>query len=87
MRKTVLFLMFLIFAGAKTFACEVCEQNQPEVFKGITHGPGPSGSIDYIIMAVAILTVGLCLFLAIKYLVKPKETNADHIKNIVLDEN
>ncbi|HET7361718.1 MAG TPA: hypothetical protein VFI78_07290 [Salinimicrobium sp.] len=87
MKKNVILFVMLLFAGVKSFACDVCEQNQPEVFKGITHGPGPSGNIDYIITAVAVITVGLSLFLAIKYLVRPKECNADHIKNIVLDEN
>lgn len=80
-------MVFILFTSLKTFACEVCEQNQPEPLKGITHGPGPSGNIDYIIAIVAVITVGLSLFLAIKYLVKPKEGAPDHIKNIVLDEN
>lgn len=87
MKKTIALFFAMLLVGIKTFACEVCKQNQPEVLQGITHGPGPSGNIDYIIMAVAILTVGLSLFLAIKYLVKPRETNADHIKNIVINEN
>lgn len=87
MKKTIALLTVMLFAGVKTFACDVCEQNQPAVFKGITHGPGPSGSVDYFITVVAVVTVGICLFLAIKYLIKPRETNADHIKNIVLNEN
>lgn len=85
MKNTIVsFLIF--FVGTASFACEVCERNQPKPLKGITHGPGPSGSIDYFIAAVAIVTVGLSLFLAIKYLVRPKEGEPDHIKNIVLNE-
>lgn len=87
MKKAALFIVSLFFFGGKMFACEVCKKNQPEILQGITHGPGPSGNVDYIIAAVAMITVGFSLFLAIKYLTKPKETNADHIKNIVLNEN
>lgn len=86
MKKYVVSLLFLL-TGMTSFACEVCEQNQPEPLQGITHGPGPSGNIDYIIAIVAIVTVGISLFLAIKFLVKPKEGQPDHIKNIVLNEN
>ena len=87
MKKTLLFLFSFLFFGAELFACEVCERNQPEPLKGITHGIGPTGNIDYIIIGISSLIVGASLFLSIKYLVKPKEKNADHIKNIVLNEN
>ena len=87
MKKFAALLIIFLFAGIKSFACEVCEKNQPKVLQGITHGPGPSGNIDYIITIIAVVTVGLALFLAIKYLVKPKEGEPDHIKNIVLNEN
>ncbi|HET8810792.1 MAG TPA: hypothetical protein VFM65_11085 [Flavobacteriaceae bacterium] len=87
MKKIVALLVILSLGIMKSFACEVCKRNQPEPLQGITHGSGPTGNIDYIITAVAVITVGLSLFLAIKFLVKPKEGQPDHIKNIVLDEN
>lgn len=77
----------MLFPSLESFACEVCEQNQPEPLKGITHGIGPTGTIDYIIITVAAIIVSVALFLSIKYLVKPKEKNSDHIKNIVLNEH
>lgn len=85
MKNAVISFLFF-FAGVASFACEVCERNQPKPLKGITHGAGPSGGVDYFIAGVAVVTVGLSLFLAIKYLVRPKEGQPDHIKNIVLNE-
>ena len=86
MKRSIFFFLLVLF-GAEAFACEVCEKNQPAPLKGITHGPGPSGSVDYLIAIVAVISVGISLFLAIKYLVRPKEGKPGHIKNIVLNEN
>lgn len=86
MKKQILFILIMLLAGVNTYACEVCQRNQPKPLRGLTHGIGPTGSIDYIIGAVAVITVGISLFLAIKFLVKPKEEKPDHIKNIVLNE-
>lgn len=87
MKKEILFFIALFFTGFGAFACEVCEGNQPKPLRGITHGIGPTGTIDYIIISVAAVIVAFALFYSIKYIVKPKERNPDHIKNIVLDEN
>ncbi len=67
-------------------ACELCKKNQPKGFENITHGAGPSGTLDYIIIWSAIIIVGITLFLSIKYLIKPQENNPEHIKNIVKNE-
>lgn len=85
--KKIILLLIIFFISIKSFACEVCEKNQPEPLKGITHGIGPTGRIDYIIITVAAIIVAVALFFSIKFLVKPKEKNSDHIKNIVLNEN
>ena len=85
--KKIVLLIITSFIGIKGFACDVCENNQPEPLKGITHGIGPTGQIDYIIIIIAAIIVTVALFYSIKYLVKPKETSSDHIKNIVLNEN
>lgn len=87
MKEQRLITVLFLFLGMETFACEVCKRNQPEPLKGITHGVGPTGNIDYIIIGVASVIVGISLFLSIKYLVRPKEKDVGHIKNIVLDEN
>jgi formate hydrogenlyase subunit 3/multisubunit Na+/H+ antiporter MnhD subunit len=85
--KKIVLLVTILLISIKGFACDVCENNQPEPLKGITHGIGPTGQIDYIIITIAAIIVAVALFFSIKYLVKPKETNSNHIKNIVLNEN
>ena len=87
MKKQHLLTAIFLILGIETFACEVCQRNQPEPLKGITHGIGPTGNIDYIIIGTASVIVAIALFLSIKYLVKPNENNKAHIKNIVLNEH
>ena len=84
-RALILTAVFLLSSNF-TFACDLCKKNQPKGLENITHGNGPSGSLDYFIIWSAIIIVGVTLFLSIKYLIKPKETNPEHIKNIVKNE-
>ena len=85
MKKT--FISLILFATSiSAFACEVCKRNQPKVLQEYTHGVGPGGTMDYLIMGSAILIVVVALGLSIKYLIKPNENNPDHIKNIVTNE-
>lgn len=83
-RKGLLFLLFLAGASVSAYACEVCQARQPEALKGITHGTGPQGDADLIIIWGAVVIVAVTLFLSIKYLVKPQESAPDHIKNSIL---
>lgn len=86
-KKVILLLSILgFFSPGYLWACQVCEKNQPEIFKGVTHGLGPQGNIDYIITWVAVIIVAITLFLSIKYLVKPNEDAEDHVKNIILEQ-
>lgn len=78
-------VLFLLGQQA-VLACDVCKKNQPTGFKNITHGAGPSGNFDYVIMGTALVIVLVTLYLSFKYLLKPKENNPDHIKNIVKNE-
>ena len=87
MKKSIVIFLAIFFTGLRLSACELCEKNQPKPLKGITHGVGPTGTMDYIIIGIASIIVLIALFLSIKYLVRPREGNPDHIKNIVLDEN
>jgi len=86
MRLVFAFLATAMVPG-KALACELCKKNQPKVLEGITHGTGPQGNLDYVIIGVAIVIVGITLFLSLKFLIKPNEESPDHIKNIVLDPN
>lgn len=86
MKKATLFIFLILLATWQTtWACEVCKKNQPAGLENITHGAGPDGPGDYIISWIAVLVVGVTLFLSIKYLVSPKENSPNHIKNIVLE--
>lgn len=78
--------LILTLAANVAWACEVCQKNQPKGLENITHGPGPAGDFDYVISIIAVIIVAFTLFYSIKYLVKPKEDNPDHVKNIVLNQ-
>ncbi|PVW15839.1 hypothetical protein [Marixanthomonas spongiae] len=87
MKKIAFIFISIFFLGQQIAkACDVCKKNQPEVLQDVTHGPGPSGTLDYFITWGAVVIVGITLFLSLKYLIKPKENDPDHIKNIVKNE-
>lgn len=77
--KVLLIGCFLSYGVAN--ACEVCKKNQPKGLENITHGEGPSGTLDYIIIWTSVLIVVFTLVMSVKYLVQPKENNPDHIKH------
>lgn len=79
-------LMFVTSVTA-SLACELCKQNQPKVLENITHGTGPSGMLDYVITWSAAVLVVVTLILSLKFLIRPNESRADHIKNIVLNQH
>ncbi len=78
-------ILSFIFISTPLLACDVCSKQQPRVLKNITHGAGPQGQEDYIIIVSAIVIVLFTLFFSIKYLVKPGEKSPQHVKNIVID--
>lgn len=87
MKKVVTIFVLLFFFGHYVVsACDVCKENQPKGFETITHGAGPSGDLDYFIIWGAVIIVGFTLFYSLKYLIRPKEDNPDHIKNIVRNQ-
>ncbi len=87
MKKLSLILLFIFSMSAQSaLACTVCGQNQPKLLKNITHGTGPQGNWDYIIIMVGIIIVSFTLFYSLKFLIRPGEKQPGHIKNIVVDE-
>lgn len=76
-------LLFSISNSA--MACELCKENQPKVLRSVSHGAGPQGNIDYIIIWTAAVLVGIALFFSLKYLIKPNEDGKSHVKNIVIE--
>ena len=81
----ILMIVFLIQSPLSTYACEVCKENQPKVLRGITHGVGPQGDWDYIIISFAALVVAATFIISVKLLVNPKESDPKHIKNFILE--
>jgi len=83
--KAILTVFAVMLLSITSFACEVCEKRQPKFLKGITHGGSPDGNLDYVMVSVTVIIVLATLFYSIKYLVKPGEESADHIKKIIID--
>ena len=80
----LIFLMMLTFTGLLQ-ACPVCERNQPKVFKGVIHGVGPD-RWDYVIMWVTITITLATLYYSVKWLIRPGETEVNHIKYSILND-
>lgn len=86
MRAFVVFFFVCVLPGLAR-ACEVCLAQQPKFTRGWTHGAGPQGDFDYVIVFVALLIVVFTLAYAIKYLVHPGEREPDHIKRTILNQS
>ncbi len=84
LKRLILITLFSL-TGTTLFACPACEKQQPTFLKGITHGSGPEGNQDYVIIAVAVLIVLLTLFYSVKWLIKPGEHADNHIKQLILN--
>ena len=72
-------------AALWSIACDVCERQQPKLLKGITHGAGPESQWDYFIVAGMAAVVVVTLFVSVKWLVRPGEQSAQHIKRSILN--
>ncbi|MEB2785850.1 hypothetical protein [Algoriphagus persicinus] len=83
--RIYLSILFVVLSTGASIACEVCKGKQPKGFADITHGSGPGGNLDYIIVWGAAIIVTITLGLSLKFLIKPQENRPDHIKNSILD--
>lgn len=83
--KKLIFLIAFVCQGLVIFACPACEKQQPKLLRGITHGAGPSGNMDYVIVIAAVLLTGVIFFYALKWMIKPGEKDLNHIKRTVLN--
>ncbi len=82
MKKIILFFIAVLNA-VFTFACPVCERQQPKLLRGITHGAGPQGEWDYVIVCTMVAITILTLFFSVKWLIKPGERSSQHIKHFI----
>ena len=83
--KKILFLLTGLLLQICSLACPACEAQQPKILRGITHGAGPSGKWDYFIVSVAVVIVLFTLFYSVKWLIRPGEESAQHIKRLILN--
>ncbi len=83
--KRLIVLLFLLTFHIATFACEVCERNQPKALQGIVHGAGPDSNWDYVSIGITAIIAIITLIFSIKWLIKPNENNTDHIKYSILN--
>lgn len=85
--KTTLIALVPAICHLPVLACDLCQENQPTGLKNITHGAGPSGNLDFVIIWSAALLTVVVLYFSVKFLLQPKEHSPGHIKNIVWNEN
>lgn len=77
--------LFALLPSLPTWACEVCEKQQPAILKGISHGTGPQSGWDMPIIYVSGAIVLFTLIFSVKYLVRPNEDGENHIKRSILN--
>ena len=83
--KYLFLFIGMLFINATLRACPVCEQQQPKILKGITHGAGPQSNWDWLIIATITTITVITFIFSLKYLIKPGEKNANHIKQLILN--
>ena len=82
--KNCAILLFLFLANF-AFACDACKLQQPKVTRDFTHGVGPRGDYDWVIVAVIAVITVLTFIYSLKFLVYPGEKSQNHIKNSILN--
>lgn len=87
MMKHLFALLLALLAAIPAWACDVCENQQPKVLKGISHGTGPQSDWDMPIIVISAVIVLATLVFSVKFLVWPKENAKDHIKRTVLQNS
>jgi len=77
--------LLALIANTMLWSCPLCEKQQPELTRGITHGTGPQSNWDWVIIAIISLITLFTLIASLKYLIKPGEKNSNHIKQSILN--
>lgn len=84
-KKFLIFTLPVLFVQSGALACDVCQAQQPPILRDLTHGSGPQGSFDFVIVIAASAIVLFTLIYAVKYLVFPGEGERKHIKRMILN--
>ena len=83
--KKIFCLLLILFIQLNAMACPACEARQPKILRGITHGAGPSGKWDYLIVSIVVVIVLFTLFFFFNLLIRPGEKSPQHIKRLILN--
>lgn len=78
--KKATIVLAILFVHLAVCACPVCERNQAKFMRGIVHGAGPESNWDYVSIVITGIIAILSLIYSVKWLIKPNENNANHIK-------
>ncbi|MDV3508391.1 hypothetical protein CMU89_00890 [Elizabethkingia anophelis] len=79
-------ILLILFLGNFAFGCDTCKLQQPKITRNFTHGTGPESNWDWFIVGVVILITLASLFYSLKFLIKPREQNRNHIKYSVFSD-
>jgi phage shock protein PspC (stress-responsive transcriptional regulator) len=85
MKKGLIITLLFAAMASVALACPVCERQQPKVLRGVVHGSSPESSWDYVIVAVVAVITVFTLYYSVKWLIRPGETNKEHIKYHILN--
>ena len=66
-------------------ACEACEKQQPKLLQGITHGPGPGSTWDYVIVSIMVIITLYSFYAMIRFMVKSRDKAYQDIKTSILN--
>lgn len=83
--KHFILLIVVLLINATTWACPVCEKQQPKITQGFTHGAGPQSNWDWVIIGIMSLITVLVFVFSMKYIIWPGEKNKKHIKVSILN--
>ena len=84
--KNIGLTVLMLTASLSAMACEACKKQQPKLLQGITHGAGPDGGWDYVIVVVMIIVTLYVLYATVKCIFRPLENNNEHIKRLILND-
>ena len=85
--KKIIFLLLFMFIQLTSWACEVCEKQQPKVLRGITHGAGPQSDWDYVVVGCMMIIVAVSLCYSVKCIIRPGENERAHIKHSIFNSD
>lgn len=85
MKKLIYSFIITLLTPVMALACEACDLQQPAITKNLTHGSGPQGTVDWIIVSIITLITLATFYYSVKYLIRPGEKSSSHIKNNVLN--